>query len=164
MRRIGFTTVLCSALALGAVVGCGNVGEPSQSGGAKVVRAQAHPLVFQNRTQEYVTSPDARFDPQTVGSSLYENVPVLQADGKPAHLDVARGPILFVAYWCPHCQRTLQLFTKLISQFKQTPTLVAVGYPKGATLADAVRINHTERQQLRLANFPTYYMLASDAW
>ncbi|WP_040290153.1 TlpA family protein disulfide reductase [Alicyclobacillus hesperidum] len=163
MRRVGVITILCAALAIGTVSGCGTAGAANQSRGAKVVRNQVHPLVFQNRTSDNIIAPDTKLDSQPVRGSLYKDVLVLQANGKSAHLDVTHGPLLFVAYWCPHCQRTLQLLTKLQSQLKQIPTLVDVGYPSGATLADAVRIDRAERAQLHLANFPTYFILAPNA-
>lgn len=139
------------------VVGCTRVVEATHSTNV------ATSISFQNRTKEMVGPVDTKLDPHSVAGVNYTSIPVVNANGDHLTLDASQRPVLFVAYWCPHCQRTLQLFTKNMASLGQKPILVFVGYNKGTSLGQAVQVEHEEVRQLHLADFEVYYNLSSSA-
>lgn len=120
-------------------------------------------ISFQNRLTMLPTAPDNRLDPTTANGVDYHHIRVLDANGKQVVLSVSQGPILFAAYWCPHCQRTLVLFSKKSQELQAKPVVVCVGYPAGTTLKQAVHVETEEVSELHLATFTTYYDLSPQA-
>lgn len=118
-------------------------------------------LVFQNKTKDMVVTPDSRVDPVPVTNVADTHLQVLDGDGNRVDLDVAKTPVLIVAYWCPHCQRTLELLSTHRTQLGQLPVLVNTGFPAGTTLAQAKRVEAAEIKDLKLQNFTSYYALDS---
>ncbi len=67
-------------------------------------------------------------------SSLYRHVVVENNFGKTTVLNATKKPILFLAYWCPHCERVVTLWKNHHVHF---PNLVFVGYPNRTTFSQA---------------------------
>lgn len=114
---------------------------------------------FSVRIGEDLAKPQSTWNPKTVSSSTYSDVHVLDASGKPVTLHVSNSPILFEAYWCPHCQRTLVLLSSNLSGIKSKPVLVSTGFAPNTTIQQAVSISHQEFKSLNLAKFQVYYLL-----
>ncbi|SIS97763.1 TlpA family protein disulfide reductase [Alicyclobacillus vulcanalis] len=144
-------------------VGCGTPANSLSQATAASGRHAPHPLVFQNLTGAMNEGQDPRWDPKAAPTGVYDDVTVVTASGRQEVLSVRDAPLLFAAYWCPHCQRTLQLLTSIESRLKQKPILVNVGYPPGTTLQTAARIAREESQVLHLAPFQEVFILNPDA-
>ncbi len=69
-----------------------------------------------------------------VSSFVYNHVVAQANNGKREVLDATKIPMAFVAYWCPHCERTLAMWKLHHAHF---PDLVFVGYPQGTTFSQA---------------------------
>ena len=69
-----------------------------------------------------------------VSSKTYNHVVTQNNTGEKVVLNASKKPMLFVAYWCPHCERTLFMWKKDHAKF---PDLVFVGYPNGTKFAMA---------------------------
>ncbi|MCL6548117.1 MAG: hypothetical protein K6T30_04315 [Alicyclobacillus sp.] len=110
-------------------------------------------------------APNPRFDPAPASPSLYTRVPVWTADGHQAVLDARRRPILFVAYWCPHCQRTLVLLSQHQTKVGEMPDVVSMGFVPGTSLREAKQLTRQEEQALHLTGLAnrTYYLVRPDA-
>lgn len=137
------------------VTGCGMFG-----GNGKTPTTS---MAFQNRTSDMLVTPDAKLDPTIVQNETYRAISVVNSSGHPQVIHVGHQPVLFVAYWCPHCQRTLQLLTEYRAKFGVLPIIVCVGYSNGTSLSAAVRVERQEERVLHLAHFSVYYALASTA-
>ncbi|MCY0876809.1 MAG: hypothetical protein OWT28_11150 [Firmicutes bacterium] len=79
-----------------------------------------------------------------------EHIHVQESSGRWTTLDAMTHPVLFVAYWCPHCQRTLVMLQKNASHMTQWPTIVFTGYPPGFPLKWAKAIEAQELRALHL--------------
>ncbi|WP_062305363.1 TlpA family protein disulfide reductase [Alicyclobacillus sendaiensis] len=163
MRRT-WAWMLVSLVAVLAV-GCGAIGHSAGSGQVAKGsgRDRAHPLVFQNLTGAMNQGQDPRWDPRPASSGLYGAVTVWTASGRQEVLTADRQPLLFAAYWCPHCQRTLQLLTSIRHRLRRMPVIVNVGYPAGTSLQTAVRIAREEDAALHLAPFEEVFILTPSA-
>lgn len=126
------------------------------------VRSQAYvnPPFKVLLNQERVT-PDPLYDPSPASSTLYDRVRVLNAAGKVVYLDARKTPVLFEAYWCPHCQRTLVLLAKNRTALKQFPVLVSAGFAPGTTFSTAARLSAQEMKTFRIRNVKLYILLGS---
>ncbi len=92
-------------------------------------------------------------------NETYSHVVVYDVSGKKVTLDAHNQPILFEAYWCPHCQRTIQLFEKQMSQLPVKPVLVSMGFAKGTTFQQAKAIGSQEAAALGIKGLKVYYSL-----
>lgn len=110
-----------------------------------------------------VGTPNSTFNDLTVKSGLYDHMKAMTADGRRVILNAQQQPLLFEAYWCPHCQRTLVLLDQSRSQLRRLPVVVSVGYFAGTSLAKAVQISREEMTELHLKGFTVDYILAPDA-
>ncbi|WP_041695143.1 TlpA family protein disulfide reductase [Alicyclobacillus acidocaldarius] len=163
MRRT-WTLMLAGWIAM-LTVGCGVIGQSQASGEVAKTsgRDRPHPLVFQNLTGAMNQGQDPRWDPRPASVGLYGAVPVWTASGRQEVLTPERQPLLFAAYWCPHCQRTLQLLTAIRHRLKHMPVIVNVGYPAGTSLQTAIRIAREEDAALHLAPFEQVFILTPSA-
>ncbi|WP_067616861.1 TlpA family protein disulfide reductase [Alicyclobacillus acidiphilus] len=146
---------LAGLLAAGCLTGCSIAWNDSHA----KVQATTQQISFQNRTDELVGPVDTKLDPTPVKQVDYTKIPVVDGEGRHVSLDARKQPVLFVAYWCPHCQRTLKLLSQEFHSLKQKPILVCVGYSQGTTLRQAVAVQHQEQTALHLAAFQVYYDL-----
>jgi len=115
---------------------------------------------FEVRLDQFVVTPDPQFD---VTPTSISSMQVVSWNGTAQTLSVAKTPVLFVAYWCPHCQRTLTLLDKNWQTIQQKPAIVAAGYTPGTTLSQAKTLYQQEESALHL-NFPSsevYFLLSS---
>lgn len=162
-------TVLLSATLL--LAGCGSVGSnlgtgPSNARNNPVNSAAANQNAnppFANRLKDLPATPDPNFDPTTAQSSIYTGLTVYKADGTKVTLDASKTPILFEAYWCPHCQRTLVLLNKNRSQLAQFPIVVSMGFAPGTSLSQAVNITQQEMNYFHIQNVQEYYYLGTQS-
>lgn len=106
-----------------------------------------------------VAQPIATFQPTKTTSPVYNHVVVYTATGTKIVLQAKAQPLLFTAYWCPHCQRTLALLSKNASTLHVQPTVIAMGFAPGTTLAQAVSLEAQEIQDLHLQPFTIDYLL-----
>ncbi|MCL6625597.1 TlpA family protein disulfide reductase [Alicyclobacillus shizuokensis] len=127
-----------------------------------IQKSSSVPTTFTNRLADEKTTPIAKFDATTKGASLYERVTVYDASGRKVTLDAHKQPLLFEAYWCPHCQRTIVLLHQHASQLRRFPVFVSVGFAKGTTLAQAKRINGQEMRAFGIRHAKVYYLLEGD--
>lgn len=137
------------------VTGCGNLWERFGS-------ANPNPNPpFQNRLIEMISPISSQFDAKGVASSPYAHLKVYDANGHAVILDARKTPVFFEAYWCPHCQRTLKLWSENRSGVTQLPVMVSLGFAKGSTLADAVSVSKTEMKTFGLEKAKVYYYLGA---
>lgn len=108
-------------------------------------------------------TPDPHFDPQkfTNATQVLASLNLVTSTGKPVHLENSTHPIMFQAYWCPHCQRTLLLFTQNPILKHSGLILISSGYPLHTTLQQAVATTQKEFKELGISGFPVYYELHS---
>lgn len=145
------------------LAGCGAVpsnGTVAANGTATSQKQDPNPP-FRDRLKDIPATPDPKFDPTQAKASVYDTVTVYAADGTKVVLDASKTPILFEAYWCPHCQRTLVLLNQNRDKIKQFPVLVSMGFAQGTSLAEAVKITQQEDQYFHLNNVKEYYYLGS---
>lgn len=106
-----------------------------------------------------VVTPDPAFDVTTANRSLYTQVKVLDKMGKQVTLNAANHPLLFEAYWCPHCQRTLVALNDNRGKLHQFPIVVSMGFSPGTPLSQAVKISHQELAYFHISGVQVYYLL-----
>ncbi|MBX6351944.1 MAG: hypothetical protein IRZ10_01315 [Thermoflavifilum sp.] len=121
---------------------------------------------FSVKTAEQRVTPDNTVDPIPAATNIYGALHVLDASGHKVELDARRTPILFVAYWCPHCQRTLQLLVQNRDRLARLPVVVSMGFVPGTSVEQAVSLTRQEEQALHLAGLTIYYAVdpSSRAW
>lgn len=107
------------------------------------------------------TGIDTQYDPQRAVGNLYHQITVYSADGRQTVLNAENQPILFSAYWCPHCQRTLVLLNQHASSIKNLPIIVSTGFAPGTSLQTAKRLTEEEEQGLHLSGMTVDYLLGS---
>ncbi len=160
--------VALSLLTTAVIAGCGaaqsNNSAGGHSNGAEVGSTRQDPNPpFVNRLKDLPATPDPRFDPTSARASIYSDITVYAANGRKVVLDAKNTPILFVAYWCPHCQRTLVLLNKNRQSLSQFPTLVSMGFAPGTSLAEEVRITQEEMNYFHINHVKEYYYLGSNS-
>lgn len=97
-----------------------------------------------------------------VSKSADQHIRVQDAVGHWTTLDAAKRPTLFVAYWCPHCQRTLVLLRRNAARIKQWPNIVLTGYPANVPLQWARALVTQEEHSLQLPFLThAYFMLGT---
>lgn len=148
MRAIHLLLVSVSLLML---TGCGNNTQ------------QSSVLKVSNLTAEEKVAPDPQFDPKELAnaSAYLASLTVVDENGNKLKLNHSTRPVLFEAYWCPHCQRTLVLFHKTAPIMKQAPLVISTGFPQGTTLPEAVTASKREFALLGLSGFTVYYALGN---
>lgn len=121
------------------------------------------PLPVSNWTGYEQVIPDAKFDavPITNGRDLLIHLKLTDESGKPVSVAQTDRPIIFEAYWCPHCQRTLITLFKDKDFMALHPIVVSMGYPPDTTLSQAVATSQKEFDILGLSGFTVYYSLGS---
>lgn len=114
-----------------------------------------------NLTGKDKIKPDGKFDPKQLAnaSAVLSNLTVVDAQGHSFKLSNTNRPILFEAYWCPHCQRTLVLFNKNSTIMNSKPIIVSTGFPAKTTLKEAVKASEKEFSLLGVSGFTVYYAL-----
>lgn len=118
-------------------------------------------LRFINELTDDVVPVDHTFDPQVVASSApYEDIAVYTASGRQIHISAASHPVLFEAFWCPHCQRTLRLLSLHVRKPSELPWVVSMGYPSGTTVKEAARVSQKEMRAFGLTHATVYYSLS----
>lgn len=148
--------VLALAVLSSVTAGCGlaSLGLQPQS----QPKTWTNPPFKDSRAVEQVT-PDANFDPTTANANTYTQVKVLDKSGKQVTLNASEHPLLFEAYWCPHCQRTLVMLNENRAQLKQFPIIVSMGFAPGTPLSAAIKLSDQELQTFHIANAKVYYLL-----
>ncbi len=108
--------------------------------------------------------PIATFNAVSASGTTYNQIEVLTSTGQTIQLDATKTPILFVAYWCPHCQRTLVAFLKHVPR-NQMPIIVSLGFVPGTSLAYAQQLTHEEWAALHFSeqNIQVDYVLGQAA-
>lgn len=114
---------------------------------------------FINKLKTDIVPQISTFNDVVVNSTQYNDVPVYTEGGKIVHLDARRQPILFEAYWCPHCQRTLVMLNKHRSQFGRFPILVSFGFQPNTSLHQAIKLTNAETKAFNIKNVKVYYIL-----
>lgn len=146
---------LLAAGALAAAVGCGTANQTTNT----AVSAGGGNPSFSVLTSVDKMTPDGQFDPTLASEQTYAKVTVYDAEGHKVTLDARKQPILFEAYWCPHCQRTIQMFEKQIGQLPVKPVLVSLGFAKGTTFLQAKAIGEEETAALGIKGLSVYYFI-----
>ncbi|MFD1674553.1 TlpA family protein disulfide reductase [Alicyclobacillus fodiniaquatilis] len=144
-----------ASILLIALTGCGIETHSTKTASTKAT--------FQNLISDDVIKPDTKLDPHKPFGVDYTHVEVVDAKGHHVTLNASKTPILFTAYWCPHCQRTLRLLSSQQNTLQRMPVVVSFGFAKNTTLKTAVGIQHAEISQLKLHGFKVYYDLSPSA-
>lgn len=94
---------------------------------------------FQDLLGVEKVSLDKKFDIQTpYNQKTYRTITVQSVNGKNTTISVTNNnPVAFVAYWCPHCERTLVMWSQHRKAITHFPSLVFVGYPNGTPFSAA---------------------------
>lgn len=81
---------------------------------------------------------------------------VRDVNNEPVTLSLADGPILFIAYWCPHCETYLEN-----AGLEQLPTVVSIFPQDGDTLQD---VSEQTRAKLDRTGWPDtpFYISMND--
>ncbi|MCL6516534.1 hypothetical protein [Alicyclobacillus sp.] len=170
---------LIPALLAVSLAGCGTnaPSHPAPSGGGHAAAVQNGPATdgaeadrhfpanqpFQNRLDALPTTPANVPNAKPADPVLYGALPVVTPDGRQETLHPADRPVVFLAYWCPHCQRTLVLWDQHWSELPVKPVIVATGFQSGTPLADARRIEEDEIRGLHLQHIQfDAYLLDAD--
>ncbi|GMA51860.1 hypothetical protein GCM10025857_32170 [Alicyclobacillus contaminans] len=122
----------------------------------------SHPAItVSNLTGYEKAQPDASYDPQTLANAdqVLNSLKVVDRNGQAVDLRNTNQPILFEAYWCPHCQRTLVLFQHNPVLMGAKPIVISCGFPKNTTLKQAIAASDKEFQLLGLSGFTVYYVV-----
>jgi len=114
---------------------------------------------FQVLLSDDVVTPLSTDHPVSAGVK-WRSLSVISGDGTVRPLDPSLLPALVVAYWCPHCQRTLLLFMRHEHSLRQKPILISTGFVAGTTLAQAEALTREEQRALGLTGFQMDYGLA----
>lgn len=151
-RRL-LNTVLTMALGSSLVTGCGSLMNRGQSSASGQI-----PSFKDSRSAELVT-PIAKFNAIQADPNVYTQVKVFDQAGHQVVLNAKEQPLLFEAYWCPHCQRTLVSLNQHRSTLHAFPTLVSMGFVPGTTLNEAIALSDTELNTFHITNVKVYYLL-----
>lgn len=155
-RPLKWAAVAVASVTL--LIGCGPAASPPyqgpRPGQGPVPNPPASNPPFENKLQQNVITPSPDFQPSP---APVDRVTVLSADGKEMTLDLTKLPVLFQAYWCPHCQRTLVLLYQHRDTVRQ-PIIVSTGFVPGTTLKEAVSLTEQEEAALGV-HFPSIYYL-----
>lgn len=114
---------------------------------------------FQVLLTDEQVAPQTNFHP-TPAPATWSAVSVLTASGSSVRLTDSLLPALVVAYWCPHCQRTLVLFMRHHLSSAQKPTVISTGFAYGTTLLQARQITAQEERALGIKGLHIDYWLA----
>jgi thiol-disulfide isomerase/thioredoxin len=110
-----------------------------------------------NETGVEVTRPNPNYNPAPLQSAdEFKQLQLYDADGKVVHPGLDK-PLLIVAYWCPHCQRTLVLLNANKDKLKQLPVVISAGFQPNTTLQQAKDITKEEFRLLGISGFQVYY-------
>ncbi len=120
-------------------------------------------IAFHNELKMEMVTPISSFNPTATTSPVYEHVTVYAANGSKVSLNARKTPLLFTAYWCPHCQRTLVLLSKNRAVLRQKPIVIAMGYVPHTTLSEAKQLEDAEVKSLGLHGLAVYYLLDPNA-
>jgi thiol-disulfide isomerase/thioredoxin len=105
---------------------------------------------FENRLNALPTTPANVLNAKPADPAVYASIPALTPEGASLTLTPSERPVVFVAYWCPHCQRTLVLWDQHWSELSVKPVIVATGFEPGTPLAQAKQIDADEIRGLNL--------------
>jgi thiol-disulfide isomerase/thioredoxin len=113
-----------------------------------------------NETGVEVTRPNPNYNPAPLQSAdEVKQLQLYDADGKIVHPSPGT-PLLIVAYWCPHCQRTLVLLNANKDKLKRLPVVISAGFQPNTTLQQAKDITREEFRLLGISDFQVYYCLS----
>jgi len=138
---------------VGLATACGQTG--STQGRARTISETPDAngnVPFRNELNLDRTPLSNVYDPHSAPLSTVTQVQVVTGEGQQVVLDADKQPIIFVAYWCPHCQRTLVMFSQEERQLHQLPVVVSMGFQPGTTLAEAKKLTQEERKTLGLSS------------
>lgn len=82
---------------------------------------------------------------------------VQEMSGKDAVVHLKEGPVLFVAYWCPHCEHFLA--TARAAGLDRLPTVVSIWPREGDTLEDVVRETKAKLERTGWGGTPFYVLM-----
>lgn len=164
--------ILSIFISLALVSGCGVVNHKASAVAGQLTSGHTHnPQVstasmslgnnspFTIKVKDDLTQPAEKWDAKTVNDSLYNSVKVLNQNGKAVTLNVSNTPLLFEAYWCPHCQRTIVMLSANRSSLNKVPTIISTGFAPNTSIKQAVYISDQEFKALDLHKFKVYYLL-----
>jgi len=114
---------------------------------------------FEIKLKDEIVQPITQFNVIPAQVNVENGVTAYSASGKLIHLNPKKQPILFEAYWCPHCQRTIVMMDKERSQLNRLPILVSLGFQPNTSLKQAVQLTNKEITELHLKNLKVYYLL-----
>jgi thiol-disulfide isomerase/thioredoxin len=118
---------------------------------------------FENKLDVHMQTPVSTFNPTTADVQDYSSVTVYSENGQKVILNAAEHPLFFEAYWCPHCQRTMVMWNTHRSELKAMPYFVSLGFAKGTSLSEAMRITHQELSTFHMQSVQVYYLLNDSA-
>ncbi len=104
---------------------------------------------FRDKLNMNYVQPITKLDWSVGDSAIFGTVTVLNGEGKKEILTSNNKPILFVAYWCPHCQRTLLQLAKHLKP-REMPIIVSLGFVPGTSLSFAKKVTGEEFSQLKI--------------
>lgn len=117
---------------------------------------------FVNKLDQENHGLNPKDDAQLLNSHSLKNLPVVKSSGEKVDIDFSQQPVIFVAYWCPGCQRELVLLNNNKEKFNKLPIIICTGFnkiDKNTSLNDAVRIIDQGFNNLRIQGFTTYYSM-----
>ncbi|MCL6600306.1 MAG: thioredoxin [Alicyclobacillus macrosporangiidus] len=118
---------------------------------------------FENRLNALPTTPANVLNAKPADPAVFSSIPALTPDGAPLTLNPSDRPVVFLAYWCPHCQRTLVLWDQHWSELPVKPVIVATGFEPGTPLDQAKQIEADEIRGLNLQHIRfDAYLLDTD--
>ncbi len=158
MANCTFLKTVITSVAIVFLVGCGQ-NLPNKN----VSQSDSTMITFTNLLNDMVIKPNPNFNAVSAKATEYNKIAVFTKNGQKILLNASQKPILFEAYWCPHCQRTLVLLNKNLKNKDQMPIIVSTGFPAGTTIAEANRVNQEEMSSLHIQGDEVYYLLDSDS-
>jgi len=84
---------------------------------------------------------------------------VVDANGQETVIDLKDGPVLFIAYWCPHCENFLTT-----APLQKLPTIVSTFPRQGDTVDMLIRETRAKLERTGWKDTPFYVMMEYPAY
>lgn len=164
-KRIQTISLVGTLLVALALTGCQTVQQTTSNSKP----ASVNPVTVARQTPQFtnlldvdLVQPISTWDAKPVPNQAAESAIRVQTEsGQWVTLNAKQHPILFVAYWCPHCQRTLVLMNQHFHSPNDWPTIVYVGYANGFPLSSAVKIADEEKETFHLSFTKPYFLIGT---